>query len=53
MKEYYSQVQAKKIGFLRRAGGVILRIKVCSCQIRKALNVEPLLSSVFSVVSDY
>jgi len=31
------------MGFLRRVHGVTLRDKVRSCEIRKALNVEPLL----------
>jgi len=44
MTEIISQVHAKKIGFLRRAHGVIPRDKVHSCEIRKALMVEPLSS---------
>ena len=31
------------MGFLRRVRGVTLRDKVRSCEIRRALNVEPLL----------
>ena len=37
-----SQVQATKMGFLRRVHGVTLR-DMPSCEIRKSLNVEPLL----------
>jgi len=33
--------------FLRRVHGVTLRDKVRSCEIRKALNVEPLLRIEF------
>jgi len=39
-----SQGQAADMGFLRRVhAGVTLRDKVRSCEIRRALNVEPLL----------
>jgi len=37
------QVQAAEMGFLRRFHGVTLCDKVGNCEIRKALNVEPLL----------
>jgi len=36
-----SQVQVAEMGFLRKVHGVTLRDKVSSCEIRKALNVEP------------
>jgi len=29
------------MGFLRRVHGVTLRDKMCNCDIRKTLNVEP------------
>jgi len=35
--------QAAEMGFLRRAHDVTLRDKVRSCEIRRALNLEPLL----------
>ena len=38
-----SQVQQVEMGILRRVHGVTLLEKVRSCEIRKALNVEPLL----------
>jgi len=38
-----SQGQAAEMGFLGRVHGVTLRDKVRSCEIRRALNVEPLL----------
>ena len=38
-----SEVQAAGCFFLRRVHGMTLRDKVRSCEIRKALNVEPLL----------
>jgi len=38
-----SQGQAADKGLLRRIHGVTLGDKVCSCEIRRALNVEPLL----------
>jgi len=38
-----SQWQAAEMGFLGRVHGVTLRDKVRSCEIRRALNVEPLL----------
>jgi len=38
-----SQVQAAEMGFLPKHDGVTLRDKVRSCEISKALNVEPLL----------
>jgi len=38
-----SQVQAAEMGFLRRVHGVTLRDKVRSCELLKALNIEPLL----------
>jgi len=40
-----SQLQAAGVGFLRRVHGATLRNKLLGCEIRKALNVEPLLSS--------
>jgi len=36
-------VQATEIGFLRRVLGVTLRDKVGSCEICKAMKIEPLL----------
>ena len=38
-----SQVQASEIIFFRRIEGVTLFNKVCSFEIRKSLNIEPLL----------
>jgi len=38
-----SVVQAAEMGYLRRVYDVALRDKVRSCEIRKALNIEPLL----------
>jgi len=38
-----SQVQAAEMGLLQRVYGVALHDKVCSCEIRSALNVEPVL----------
>jgi len=38
-----SQVQAAEMRFLRKVCGVMLRDKLHSCEIRKALNVESLL----------
>jgi len=38
-----SQVQASEIRFLQRIKGVALFDKVCSSEIRKSLNIEPLL----------
>jgi len=38
-----SHVLAAEMGFSRRNHGVTLCDKVRSCEIRKALNVEPLL----------
>jgi len=38
-----SQERAVEMGFLRRVHCVTLRDKVRSCEVRKALNVEPLL----------
>jgi len=35
-----SRVQAAVMGMLQRVHGVTLRDKVCSCEIRKTLNVE-------------
>jgi len=37
------KVQAAEMGFLRRLHSVTLRGKVHSCEMRRALNVEPLL----------
>jgi len=37
------QMQGAAVGFLRRVHGVTLRDKLRNCEIRKALNVEPLL----------
>jgi len=34
-------VQAAEIGWFGRVHGVTLRDKVCSCEIRKTLNIEP------------
>ena len=34
------QVEGSEMGFLRRVHGVELREKMCSCEIRKTLNVE-------------
>ena len=42
-EKVFSQMQAAEMGFLRRVHGVTLRDKVPSCEIRRALNVEPLL----------
>jgi len=36
------QVQVAEMGFLQNVRSVTLRDKVCSCEIRRALNVEPL-----------
>ena len=38
-----SQEQLAEIGFLRRVHGVTLHDKLRSCEICRALNVEPLL----------
>ena len=38
-----SQVQASEMMFLRRIEGVTLFNKVCSAEIPKSLNIEPLL----------
>ena len=38
-----SQVQASEMRYLRRIEGVTLFNKVCSTEIRKSLNIEPLL----------
>jgi len=38
-----SQAQTAEMGFLRNVHGVTLRDKVPSCEIRKTLNVKPLL----------
>jgi len=37
-----SQMQAAELGFLRRLHGVPVHNELCSCEIRKALNIEPL-----------
>jgi len=37
-----SQVQVAEMGFLQRAHGVTLRHSARSCEIRRALNVQPL-----------
>ena len=42
-KRVRSQVQASEMRFLRRIGGVTLFNKVRSSDIRKSLNIEPLL----------
>ena len=42
-KRLRSQVQASKMRFLRRIAGVTLFNKVRSSEIRKSLNIEPLL----------
>jgi len=41
MTEMKSQEQAAEMGFLRRSHDVTLRDKVHSCEIRRALKVEP------------
>jgi len=41
-----SKAQAPEMGYLRRVHAVTLRGKVCSCEIRKTLNDEPLLQEV-------
>ena len=42
-KRVRSQVQASEMRFLRRIEGVTLFNKMCSSEIRKSLNIEPLL----------
>ena len=42
-KRVQSQVRASEMRFLRRIEGVTLFIKMPSCEIRKSLNIEPLL----------
>ena len=41
----WSEVQTTQMGFLRRVHSVTLLDKVCSCEICKALNVEPLVQN--------
>jgi len=43
MTKLVSQVQAVETGFLRKVHDVPLCDKVCSCEIRKTLNVKPRL----------
>jgi len=38
-----SQVQAAEMAFMRKVHGVTLRDKLRSCEVRRAMNVEPLL----------
>ena len=42
-KRVLSEVQDAEMAFLRRVHGVMFCDKMCSCEIRKDLNVEPLL----------
>ena len=42
------QVKAAKMGFMRRVHGVTLRDKVRSCEMRRAVDVEPLLLRIKS-----
>ena len=45
-KRVLSQVEAEEMGILWIVHGVMLRDLVCSCEIRKTLNVEPLLHRI-------
>ena len=44
-----SQVQASEMGFLRRIDGVAFCVKICSSEIGKSLNIEPLLLRTESI----
>ena len=45
-KRVRSQLQASEMRFLRRIEGVTLFDKVCSSEIQKSLNIEPLLHRI-------